>query len=275
MAVALVNGVNLYYEVTGKGFPLIWSHEFAGDFKSWNPQVKFFSRRYQVITYNHRGFPPSDVPEEETAYSQELLVEDLHQLLRYLGIQQAFVGGLSMGANVAVNFGIAHPEMTKALIVAGAGAGTTERENFESHLADLVRQLEIGGWVAATDQYGRGASRIQLLRKDQKSWQEYYEELASHSSIGSILSIKGVILKRPTLFELKPKLQQLNVPTLIVVGDEDGFCIEPSLFMKRNIPRSGLVVFAQTGHVINLEELELFNRVVLDFLTSVEAGSWA
>lgn len=275
MTVALVNGVNLYYEVTGKGFPLIWSHEFAGDFKSWNPQVKFFSRRYQVITYNHRGFPPSDVPEEETAYSQELLVEDLHQLLRYLGIQQAFVGGLSMGANVAVNFGIAHPEMTKALIVAGAGAGTTERENFESHLADLVRQLEIGGWVAATDQYARGASRIQLLRKDQKSWQEYYEELASHSSIGSILSIKGVILKRPTLFELKPKLQQLNVPTLIVVGDEDGFCIEPSLFMKRNIPRAGLVVFAQTGHVINLEELELFNRVVLDFLTSVEAGSWA
>ena len=65
MTVAPVNGVNLYYEVTGKGFPLIWSHEFAGDFKSWNPQVKFFSRRYQVITYNHRGFPPSDVPEEE------------------------------------------------------------------------------------------------------------------------------------------------------------------------------------------------------------------
>jgi len=275
MPTALVNGVNLYYEVTGKGFPLVWSHEFGGSFKSWDPQVKFFSRHYQVITYNHRGFPPSGVPEEEMAYSQELLVNDLHQLLRHLGIQQAYVGGLSMGGSVALNFGLAHPDMAKALIVAATGAGTTERENFRSKLEDLARQLETEGWKTVAERYAREPNRVQLLRKDPKSGQEFCEELASHSDTGSVLTIKGFILKRPTIFALESKLQQFKVPTLIMVGDEDAMCIEPALFMKQKIPRAGLVVFPQAGHAINLEEPDNFNRAVLDFLTSVETGSWA
>jgi pimeloyl-ACP methyl ester carboxylesterase len=83
------NGVRLYYEVTGEGLPLVWSHEFAGDFRSWDPQVKFFARRYRVITYNARGYPPSDVPPRPEDYSQEHAVEDLRRLLEHLGIQQA------------------------------------------------------------------------------------------------------------------------------------------------------------------------------------------
>ncbi len=142
MAKASVNGVNLYYEVTGEGFPLVWSHEFAGGFESWEPQVKYFSRRYKVITYNARGYPPSDVPKEPDAYSQELAVEDLYQLLRHLNIQQAYIGGLSMGGNVALNFGIAHPDMTRALIVAATGSGTTDRENFEQRTENMARRLE-------------------------------------------------------------------------------------------------------------------------------------
>jgi len=274
MSVALVNGVNLYYEVTGKGFPLVWSHEFAGDFKSWNLQIKFFSRRYQVITYNARGYPPSDVPTEPAAYSQEHTVEDLYQLLQYLGIQQVYVGGLSMGGNVALNFGIAHPDMAKALTIAAAGSGTTDRETFESRMEDLARRLETEGMRAAAKRYVCEPNRVQLPRKDPKSGQEFYEGFVSHSAIGSALTVRGIMLKRPTIFALESKLQQLTVPTLIMVGDEDANCIEPSLFMKRNIPRSGLVVFPQTGHAINLEEPAIFNRMVLDFLTSVEAGKW-
>ena len=274
MSVAPVNGINLYYEVTGKGFPLVWSHEFAGDFKSWDPQVKFFSRRYQVITYNARGYPPSDVPLEPTAYSQEHAIEDLYQLLQHLGIQQAYVGGLSMGGNVALNFGIAHPDVAKALIIAAAGSGTTDRENFESRMEDLARRLETEGMKTAAERYVREPNRVQLPRKDPKSGQEFYEGFVSHSAIGSALTVRGVMLKRPTIFALESKLQQLKVPTLIMVGDEDANCIEPALFMKRNIPRSGLVVFPQAGHAINLEEPAIFNRMVLDFLTSVEAGKW-
>jgi pimeloyl-ACP methyl ester carboxylesterase len=274
MPTAHINGVNLYYEVTGKGFPLVWCHEFGGNYKSWDPQVKFFSRRYQVITYNSRGWPPSDVPTEPSDYSQELLVEDLHQLLHYLNVRQAYVGGLSMGGNIALNFGIAHPDMTKGLVIAATGAGTTGRENFEKMLGELARNLETEGWKTVAERYGHEPNRAQLLRKDPKSWQEYYAELASHSDTGSVHSIKSIILKRPTIFALEAKLKQLKVPALIMVGDEDNMCIEPALFLKQHMPSSGLVVFPQSGHVINLEEAELFNRVVSDFLTSIEAGSW-
>ena len=274
MPVALVNGVNLYYEVTGKGFPLVWSHEFAGDFKSWDPQVKFFSRRYRVITYNARGYPPSEVPTESTAYSQEHAIEDLYQLLQHLDIQQAYVGGLSMGGNVALNFGIAHPDMAKALIIAAAGSGTTNREHFESRMEDLARRLETESMKAAAERYVCEPNRVQLPRKDPKSGQEFYEGFVAHSAIGAAFTVRGVMLKRPTIFALESKLQQLTVPALIMVGDEDTNCIEPALFMKRNIPRSGLIVFPKAGHAINLEEPALFNRTVLDFLTSVEAGRW-
>ncbi len=274
MPVALVNGVNLYYEVTGKGFPLVWSHEFAGDFKSWDPQVKFFSRRYQVITYNARGYLPSEVPTESTAYSQEHAIEDLYQLLQHLDIQQAYVGGLSMGGNVALNFGITHPDMAKALIIAAAGSGTTNREHFESRMEDLARRLETESMKAAAERYVCEPNRVQLPRKDPKSGQEFYEGFVAHSAIGAAFTVRGVMLKRPTIFALESKLQQLTVPALIMVGDEDTNCIEPALFMKRNIPRSGLIVFPKAGHAINLEEPALFNRTVLDFLTLVEAGRW-
>jgi len=105
MPEAQINGVKLYYEVTGHGFPIVFSHEFAGDHRSWDAQVSFFSRRYQVVTYNARGYPLSEVPGDPEAYSQEMCVEDFRGLLRHLGVQQAHIVGLSMGGNVALNFG--------------------------------------------------------------------------------------------------------------------------------------------------------------------------
>ena len=124
------NGVSIFYEITGQGFPLVWSHEFAGCYDSWDPQVKFFSRRYQVIPYAARGYPPSDVPTDPEAYSQDHAVEDLYQLLRHVGIEEAYLGGLSMGGSVVLNFGIADPGMCRALVVASAGAGTNDRQAF-------------------------------------------------------------------------------------------------------------------------------------------------
>ena len=121
MPKALIDGVAIYYESHGERFPLVWCHEFAGDYRSWEDQVRFFSRRYRVITYNARGYPPSDVPDDANAYSQERSVEDLKGLLDHLGIERANIGGLSMGGSVALHFGIRYPELARSLIVAGAG----------------------------------------------------------------------------------------------------------------------------------------------------------
>ncbi len=274
MPTAKVNGVNIYYEVTGEGFPLVFSHEFAGTYKSWEPQVRFFSRRYKVITYNHRGFPPSDVPEKASDYSQGILVEDLYQLLRYLGIEEAYVAGCSMGGNIALNFGIAHPEMSRALIMVGTGAGTTGRDTFVPRLENTAQQIEMMGWKKLAEQYAHEPNRIQLKRKDPHGCREFVDDLATHSNEGSAHLIREVIIKRPPISELQAKLKKLRMPVLIMVGDEDEMCLEPALIMKKNLPGAGLLVLPQSGHVINLEEPDIFNRALLDFLTAVEAGKW-
>ncbi|NQW22810.1 MAG: alpha/beta fold hydrolase [SAR202 cluster bacterium] len=268
------DGVEIHYQVAGEGYPIVWGHEFAGDITSWEPQVNFFARRYQVITYCHRGYPPSGVPDDPTAYSQDHQVEDLYRLLRHLGIDQAYIGGLSMGGTVTISFAIAHPEMCRALIVASAGAGSTDRERLVASWQALSESMLSEGMEQFADGYARGAERVQFLRKDPVGWAKFHAGLASHSAQGSALTFRGVQMKRPTIYQLEEGLKKIKAPTLVLIGDEDGPCVEPAVFMKRNIPSCGLAVFPQSGHTINLEEPDLFNRTVLDFLTTVEAGKW-
>ena len=274
MPFAQVNGLRLYYEEHGSGFPLVWSHEFAGDYRSWKPQAQFFSRRYRVIAYNARGYPPSDVPQSLDDYTQEAAVEDLRGLLEFLGIERAHIGGLSMGGNVALNFGLTHPEMAESLIVAGTGSGSTDPEGFRRNVTRRSEMMRAGGMEAMGD-YSNSPTRVQLLRKDPLGYEEFRQGFLEHSALGSALTFAGVQGRRPPIFDLEDKMRALDVPTLIMTGDEDEPCIEPSVFMKRCIPRSGLVVMPQSGHAINLEDPDSFNRAVLDFLTAVEQGAWA
>ena len=274
MPLAPVNGINLYYEEHGSGFPLVWSHEFAGDYRSWKQQVNFFSRRYRVITYNARGYPPSEVPECLNDYTQAQSVDDLKALLDYLEIPRAHIGGLSMGGNVALNFGLTYPAAARSLIVAGTGAGSTDPDAFRENVNGRADAMRAGGMAAMGD-YSHSQTRVQLRRKDPLGFEEFRQGLMEHSALGSALTFAGVQGRRPTIFALEDKMRALDVPTLIMTGDEDEPCIETSVFMKRRIPKSGLAFLPQSGHAINLEEPDLFNRLVLDFLTAVEQGAWA
>jgi pimeloyl-ACP methyl ester carboxylesterase len=124
------------------------------------------------------------------------------------------------------------------------------------------------------DFYARGPSRVQLLEKDPLGWQEFRDRLCAGSATGHALTMRGVQMRRPTVYSLEARLIRLEVPTLIVTGDEDEPCLEPALFMKRKIPTSALVVLPKSGHAVNLEEPEAFNRAVLEFLTLVDGGRW-
>lgn len=270
-----VNGVTIYYEVHGSGFPLVWSHEFGGAHDSWTPQIKHFERGYQVIVYNNRGYPPSGVPHGDEHYSQDRLVEDLHGLLEHLGLSRAFVGGLSMGGNVALNFGLRYPDKCAGLIVAGAGTGSTNPTRFAAETAALAERLEREGIEGWAGEYAEGPTRIQFKRKNPEGWRVFRDSLLKHSADGSARIIRNVQGKRPSVFSLEDGLRNLQVPTLIIAGDEDDPCVEPSVFMKRTIPNSGLVFFPQTGHTVNLEDPDRFNREVEGFLSAVEAGRWA
>jgi pimeloyl-ACP methyl ester carboxylesterase len=270
-----LNSVELYYEDTGSGFPVIFCHEFGGDHRSWEPQVRAFDRLYRCVTYSQRGFPPSSVPSDPEAYSQDLLVEDLHALVTQLGVRLAHFVGFSMGGSVVLNFALRYPELCRSIVVAGTGAGSTHRDRFEEDIRQVVDILRTRGARAFAEQYAEGPTRQPFKRKDPYGWSIFREQLAGHSADGQAFSMLGVMLRRPTIFSLESGLRQLNVPTLIAIGDEDEPCVDVAVFLKRTLPLAGLLVLPQSGHTINLEEPAMFNAEVLEFLRLAEADRWA
>jgi pimeloyl-ACP methyl ester carboxylesterase len=268
----MVNGVSLAYEEYGEGFPLVWCHDYTGSMDSWKPQIHHFSRRYRVIVYNARGYPPSDVPTDPEAYDQEKSVDDLYHLLGRLGITRAYVGGVSMGGAIAYVFALRHPEAARAIVVASAGTGSTDPAAFRETQRTNADELEQRGIDALTER--AESLQPQLKVKDPLAWQQLIDQYLAHSPLGLALTARGVQAKRPPVFEFADELRQMQTPALIVIGDEDEPCLEPALFLRRTLPNSGLVVFPRTGHLVHLEEPELFNRSVSGFLTMVEAGKW-
>jgi len=270
------DGVKLYYEEAGSGFPLIFVHEFAGDHRSWEPQIRFFSRFYRCIVYAARGYPPSDVPENKEQYSQDRAADDIAAVLNHLGIGQAHVCGLSMGGFATLHFGLRHAKLARSLVICGCGYGAEpgQGETFRQESEDLARIFDTAGSVKAASRYALGAARIPFLIKDQRGWQEFSDRLAEHSAKGSANTLRGVQKERPSLWDIESEIKRIVLPVLIVAGDEDDACLAPGIFLKRSISASGLMLLPKTGHTVNLEEPEAFNRVLLEFLHAVESGRW-
>jgi pimeloyl-ACP methyl ester carboxylesterase len=271
------DGVKLYYEEAGAGAPIVFVHEFAGDHRSWEPQLRYFARRYRCIVYNARGYPPSDVPEDGEKYSQDRARDDIAAVLDGLGIAKAHVVGLSMGGFATLHFGLRYPERAVSLVVAGCGYGAEpgKRAQFHAETEQTARTIASEGMAKASVGYALGPTRVQLQNKDPRGWAEFARQLAEHSSTGSSLTMLGVQRRRPSLYDLVDRMRKLTVPTLVITGDEDEPCLEPGLLMKRTIPSAALVVLPNSGHAINLEEPDLFNRSCADFFHQVEAGRWS
>lgn len=270
------DGVRLAFEETGSGTPVMFVHEFAGDLRSWEPQVRHLARRYRCITWNARGFPPSDVPDDTGAYSQDRARDDVLAVLDALDIERAHVVGLSMGGFATLHFGLAHPGRARSLVVAGVGYGAEpdQRERFRSEADITARILRTEGMAAWAAAYSLGPTRVQFQNKDSRGWREFADMLAEHSAAGSAHTQQGVQKERPSVFDLADGMRKLTVPTLVVTGDEDWPCLLPSVYMKRTIPSAALLVVPNTGHTVNLEEPAAFNAAVADFFAQVDAGRW-
>ncbi|OGL58241.1 MAG: alpha/beta hydrolase [Candidatus Tectomicrobia bacterium RIFCSPLOWO2_12_FULL_69_37] len=270
-----VNGVRLYYESQGAGAPVVFVHEFAGAHESWVDQVRFFCRRYHVVTYNARGYPPSEVPPGPAQYSQDIAVDDLAGVIQGLDLAPAHVVGLSMGGYATLHLGLRYPALARSLVVAGCGYGSvpSQQERFRQEAQEAARRFEedFAGFAAT---YTAGPTRLQLERKDPIAYDRFVENFRRHSPQGSANTMRGLQSRRPSVYALEEGLRKMEVPTLILTGDEDEPCLEPGLFLKRTLPRAALVTFPNAGHLINLEEPALFNRTVLDFITEVDAGRW-
>lgn len=273
---AKVNGVKLYYEEAGQGTPILFVHEFADDLRGWEPQVRFLARRYRCIVYNARGYPPSDVPKSATAYSQDIHVDDMAGMLDALDIRKAHVVGCSMGGFAAVHFAIRYGRraLSSTAIGVGFGSDPDKREQFLRDTEAQSKRFDELGMPAAVKDYKVGPSRVQFLNRDPRGFAEFAQRFESHSALGSANTLRGVQAKRPTVYELEKGLRACKTPLLVVSGDEDDNCLEPGIFIKRVCPTANLWVVPATGHAVNLEEPDLFNRVLLDFLTAVDTRAW-
>ena len=276
MPYACVNGVSLFYEVTGDGDPIIFAHEFSDDYRSWAGQVAHLASRYRCVTYNARGFPPSEAPTALDAYSLEHAVEDMAGLVRYLGIEQAHIVGFSMGSMTTLHFGLRHPEMARSLVIAGTGPGDTARAKarFEAEIEVFIQDIEAKGWRRVAEDYGLTDDRRRLRDKNPAAYDGFRDRLAARALNGPVQTLRRVVRGRPLLADLGDELGAMMVPTLIATGDEDYVCIDTSPYLKRLLPLAGLRTFPKTGHAINLEEPERFNQMLDDFFAAVEDGRW-
>jgi pimeloyl-ACP methyl ester carboxylesterase len=270
------DGVRLYYEEAGSGSPVIFVHEFAGDLRSWEPQLRQFARRHHCIAYNARGFAPSDVPESPGAYSQARAADDIAAVLDHFGFAKAHIVGLSMGGFATLHFGLRHQHRAVSLCIGGCGYGAEpgKKERFRAE-ADVISAFILKeGMATFAETYAYGPSRVQFENKDPRGFAEFKRILGEHSALGSANTQIGVQRERPSLYDLVEEMKAITVPTLLLTGDEDWPCLQPGLLMKQTIPNSALAVIPNAGHAINLEDPDAYNRLVGDFLAQVEAGRW-
>jgi pimeloyl-ACP methyl ester carboxylesterase len=270
------DGVSLFVSEAGPadGPPLLFIHEFAGDHRSWEPQVRYFSAAFRCVTYAARGYPPSAVPASAGSYSQDRAVLDALAVLDGLGIERAHVVGLSMGGFTTLHLALSYPDRVVSAVVAGCGYGAqpSREEGFRAECHAIAAAFEADGPAAVASWYAAGPARVQFLNKNPRGWDEFASALAEHDALGAALTMRGVQAARPSLYRLG--LASVSVPVLVVAGDEDEGCLEPALMLKRAIPTAGLAIMPRTGHTANLEEPDVFNQLVDGFLAAVDRGAW-
>jgi pimeloyl-ACP methyl ester carboxylesterase len=269
------DGTRLYYEEAGTGTPILFIHEFGGNFDAWEPQMSFFARRHRCITYAARGYTPSDIPAAMDSYSQALAVSDAATVLDAAGVEKAHIVGLSMGGFTTVHFGLDFADRALSLTIASAGYGCEKaaEEYFRCVSLTVADRFEADP-VTFAETYGRGASRVQFETKDPRGHAAFVSRLARHDPVGTPNTMRGVQARRPSFWDLEDRLKACELPAIIMVGDEDDHCLQPGIYLKRMLPASGLVVFPKTGHTLNLEEPALFNTWLAEFIAMVEAGAW-
>jgi pimeloyl-ACP methyl ester carboxylesterase len=272
------DGTQLYYEEAGVGTPVIFIHEFAGDYRTWEPQIRHFARMHRCVTFSARGYPPSDVPIEPERYGQDIARTDVVAIMDALGIAKAHIVGHSMGAYTALHVGIHHRDRCLSVTAAGCGWGSVadpaEREAMRKVALTNAQMFLDKGMAEAAAAYADTPTRMPHKYKDPRGYAEFARMLSEHSAQGHALTMSMLQARRPTLWDLQQELQRFSVPLLIIVGDEDDTCLDGSIFLKRTVPTAGLLVIPRAGHTITSEEPEAVNAALADFFPAAEAGRW-
>ena len=264
--VASADGTKLHCEEAGTGVPVVFVHEYGGSCRSFDLQVAAFRARHRCVVFNARGYPPSEVPSSAASYSQDHAVADIAAVMDGLKLERAHLVGVSMGAASSLQYALKEPARVLSATLVGIGSGSDDPEIFRANAEANAKLLQSGGMAALAAQMNQSPTRRRLKDKNPPEFRRFNEQMLAMSPLGHANTSRGVQARRPTLYAHEKRLAGLSVPVLVVVGDEDAPCRKPSEFLERALPDARLRVFPQTGHCVNLENPEEFNRLCLDFI---------
>ena len=267
------DGTKLHCEENGAGTPVLFVHEYGGSCRSFDGQVAAFRARYRCIVFNARGYPPSEVPAAVDAYSQDHAVADIAAVMDGLGIEKAHLVGVSMGAASSLLYALKEPGRVLSATLVGIGSGSDDPAAFREAAEATAKMLAERGMAALAAQMNQSPTRARLKDKNPVEFRRFNEQLLSMSPLGHANTQRGLQGRRPPLYAHEKRLASLSLPVLVVVGDEDAGCRKPSDFLKRVLPDARLQVFPRTGHCVNLENPDEFNRLCLGFIEAVTVPS--
>jgi pimeloyl-ACP methyl ester carboxylesterase len=253
----------LHVEVTGSGPSVLLAHGFGGSARNFRPQVKALRDRHRVIVYDARGHARSGAPESAADYAADRFVADLARVLDQAGAERAVVGGLSMGAGIALRFALAHPQRVQGLVLASFPAAAREGEGFASRAAAFAKALDEEGLPAAGERFvwGEGSG---LSPRDAALVRQGFLE---HRPRALAHVLRELIALQPSVQDMAPQLARLDRPALIVAGEADAPSVATSRTLAAALPRARLAIIPGAGHVVNLQRPEAFNAALLAFLS--------
>ncbi len=267
MPKARINGVEINYRESGEGFPLLLIHGFTGNLRNWALQAPVLTRGFRMVSFDQRGHGHSEKPTRPEDYSLELMAEDAYGLLQHLGIDRCYVVGHSMGGMVAQHLALAHPEPVRALMLVDTAAEVTT----SMRTRDGARLIEIArdeGMEAVFEEQLRVNPMAEQIR-DQPQLLGLWRQQFLLTSREAYIHCASAIVNREPLLDM---LHAIEVPTLIICGENDDPMVEASRQMHERIAGSELVIIPGAGHTPQIERAPEFNRVLSDFLTRVHEG---
>ncbi|MBV9346347.1 MAG: alpha/beta hydrolase [Pseudolabrys sp.] len=272
------DGVRLFYEEAGTGPAVVFVHEYAADYRTWEPQMRHFARSHRCVTYSQRGYPPSDVPENPDLYLQDRFRDDVIAVMDALKIDKAHVVGHSMGAATALHVGIKYPQRCISVTAAGCGYGSSpdpkKVEESRAVSRENGKMFRAHSMEEGARKYCDGPTRQSQKNKDPRGYSHFVKMMSEHSNIGHALVMENLQARRPTLYDMEAQLKKFIPPLLVIVGDEDEWCVDASIYLRRTVPTAGLVIVPRTGHTITSEEPDKFNAALEELFAEAERGRW-
>jgi len=260
------DGVRLFYDETGHGSPVVFSHAFLGRADVWAGQRIALAPRFRVIAYDARGHGRSSAPEDPRAYGLSPAVADLIAVLDELSIDRAHLCGLSMGGETVLHALLDHPDRVASAVLADVGMGMDDREWLAEWTTRVASSFLEQGSVSTFDHHLAASPLVEGLgRRRARAVAGMREIVASQKAHAMAYTLREVMAGRPTVYALEARLRAVQRPVLVLWGAEDPLVGGPSRFLASTIPGARSVVIAGASHVTNIQAPAEFNRALAEF----------